>query len=152
MHVFRLGLSNWSGFFQYIMGWLCDHKYLAEFKKKRETSKHWKGLCWRTVKEELLVYRRLSFPSILKYTALLEKHLIIGFTFGSTSALFIVHFTHDMLWFVLAWSENYFGLNANTSHWQINESERDCDSVFSLAFAQWLNMCLISRIDRKHLN
>lgn len=152
MHVFRLGLSNWSGFFQYIMGWLCDHKYLAEFKKKRETSKHWKGLCWRTVKEELLVYRRLSFPSLLKYTALLEKHLIIGFTFGSTSALFIVHFTHDMLWFVLAWSENYFGLNANTSHWQINESERDCDSVFSLAFAQWTNMCLISRIDRKHLN
>lgn len=152
MHVFRLGLSNWSGFFQYMMGWLCDHKYLAEFKKKRETSKHWKGLCWRTVKEELLVYRRLSFPSLLKYTALLEKHLIIGFTFGSTSALFIVHFTHDMLWFVLAWSENYFGLNANTSHWQINESERDCDSVFSLAFAQWTNMCLISRIDRKHLN
>lgn len=152
MHVFRLGLSNWSGFFQYIMGWLCDHKYLAELKKKRETSKHWKGLCWRTVKEELLVYRRLSFPSLLKYTALLEKHLIIGFTFGSTSALFIVHFTHDMLWFVLAWSENYFGLNANTSHWQINESERDCDSVFSLAFAQWTNMCLISRIDRKHLN
>lgn len=35
MHVFRLGLSNWSGFFQYIMGWLCDHKYLAELKKKK---------------------------------------------------------------------------------------------------------------------
>lgn len=132
MHVFRLGLSNWSGFFQYIMGWLCDHKYLAEFKKKRETSKHWKGLCWRTVKEELLVYRRLSFPSLLKYTALFEKHLIIGFTFGSTSALFIVHFTHDMLWFVLAWSENYFGLNANTIT-LTNQRERT-----------WLRLCLLS--------